>query len=94
MFNQIKEIQVIPENERDLIQQQFNATATDYSRDKCVHTLFEEQAARTPDSTAVITCDRTLTYRELNAEANCIAHALMVFDVGILSRSLCPGKAI
>lgn len=55
----------------------FNDTAIDYPRDKCVHTLFEEQVKRTPDKTAVIACDRTLTYRELNEEANRIAHGLM-----------------
>ncbi|HET7505759.1 MAG TPA: amino acid adenylation domain-containing protein [Kofleriaceae bacterium] len=32
-----------------------------------LHTLFEEQAERTPDAVAVIAEDRTLTYRELRA---------------------------
>ncbi|MCI8511971.1 MAG: hypothetical protein HFE83_08255 [Lachnospiraceae bacterium] len=53
----------------------FNDTAVSYPRNKCIHTLFEEQAGRTPDKTAVIACDRTLTYRELNEEANRIVLA-------------------
>ena len=65
-----------PDEER-LLLHDFNDTAADYPRDKCVHTLFEEQVERTPDKTAVIACDRTLTYRELNEEANRIAHGLM-----------------
>lgn len=65
-----------PDEER-LLLHDFNDTAADYPRDKCVHTLFEEQVERTPDKTAVISCDRTLTYRELNEEANRIAHGLI-----------------
>jgi len=65
-----------PEEEQ-LLLRDFNDTYVDYPRDKCVHTLFEEQVERTPDKTAVIACDRTLTYQELNEEANCIAHGLM-----------------
>jgi amino acid adenylation domain-containing protein/non-ribosomal peptide synthase protein (TIGR01720 family) len=44
--------------------------------DRCVHTLFEEQAALRPDRTAVVAGDDRLTYRELNERANRIAHRL------------------
>lgn len=71
-----------PDEER-LLLHNFNDTAADYPRDKCVHTLFEEQVERTPDKTAVIACDRTLTYQELNEEANRIAHGLMEQGVGV-----------
>lgn len=64
-------------DEKQLLLHDFNDTAADYPRDKCVHTLFEEQVERTPDKTAVIACDRTLTYQELNEEANRIAHGLI-----------------
>lgn len=73
----ISEISIIPDAEYKQILFDFNDTAIDYPRDKCVHTVFEEQVERTPDKTAVIACDRTLTYRELNEEANRIAHGLM-----------------
>lgn len=42
-----------------------------------MHQLFEEQVERTPDKTAIVACDKTLTYREVNEEANRIAHSLI-----------------
>ena len=79
----LKDISTISEREKHRLLVEFNDTAVDYPRDKCVHALFEEQAARTPDKAAVIACDRTLTYRELNEEANRIAHGLMERGVGV-----------
>jgi amino acid adenylation domain-containing protein/non-ribosomal peptide synthase protein (TIGR01720 family) len=38
--------------------------------------LFEAQANRTPDATAVVFENDSLTYRELNERANCLAHYL------------------
>ena len=60
----------------------FNNTAVDYPRNKCVHELFEEQAERTPDKIAVVACDKTLTYAELNEEANRIADSLIEKGIG------------
>lgn len=71
------ELEILPEAEKRTLLVDFNNTAVDYPWDKCVHTLFEEQAERTPDKTAVIACDKTLTYRELNEQANRIAHSLI-----------------
>jgi len=42
----------------------------DASKEKCLHELVEEQAARWPDQTAVESSDRTLTYGELEHYAN------------------------
>jgi amino acid adenylation domain-containing protein/non-ribosomal peptide synthase protein (TIGR01720 family) len=50
--------------------------------DACVHKLFEEQAARTPDAPAVRCGDAELTYSELNARANRVAHHLRALGVG------------
>ena len=77
----LQNLTAITEQERHTLLHDFNDTAVDYPCDKCVHTLFEEQVERTPDKTAVIACDRTLAYRELNEEANRIAHGLMVEGV-------------
>ncbi|MGW7281847.1 amino acid adenylation domain-containing protein [Streptomyces sp. NPDC054844] len=47
-----------------------------------VHELFEEQAARTPHRVAVSFAGTALTYAELNARANRIAHALIANGAG------------
>lgn len=73
----LSDISAVTYSEKQQLLYSFNDTATDYPRDKCVHTMFEEQAAKTPDQNAVIAFDRTLTYRELNEQANMIAHSLI-----------------
>ena len=83
MAKQIKDICVLSNSEYDKILYNFNDTAVDYPRDKCVHQLFEEQVQRMPNKTAVIACDKTLTYSELNEQANRIANALNERGVGV-----------
>lgn len=50
-------------------------------QDKCIHKLFEEQAARTPNNIAVVFEEQQLTYRELNTRANKLAHYLQRLGV-------------
>ena len=47
-----------------------------------IHERFERQAAATPDAIAVSFNDERLTYRELNARANRLAHHLRSLGVG------------
>ncbi|MBZ0167425.1 MAG: amino acid adenylation domain-containing protein, partial [Candidatus Omnitrophica bacterium] len=54
-----------------------NDTVRPYPVDRCVHQLFEDQALRTPDQIAVACGDSRLTYAELNARANQLAHRLI-----------------
>jgi amino acid adenylation domain-containing protein len=42
----------------------------------CIHDVFEAQVERTPDNIAVVLGDHRLTYREVNARANQLAHHL------------------
>jgi amino acid adenylation domain-containing protein len=60
----------------------WNATAADYARDKCVHELFADQAARTPEAVAVIFEDSRATYGELDRRSNQLAHRLRELGVG------------
>src|SRR5439155_1054494 len=60
----------------------WNATATEYPRDSCLHQLLEAQAARTPDAVAVTYQGRQLTYAALNRRANRLAHLLRELGVG------------
>jgi amino acid adenylation domain-containing protein len=55
---------------------EWNNTTKDYPQDKCIHQLFESQVERTPDSVAVVFEDEQITYLELNARANQLAHYL------------------
>ncbi len=50
--------------------------------ERCVHELFEEQAARTPEATALVFADQELSYGALNAHANQLAHRLLARGVG------------
>lgn len=79
----IYELDILTDDEKQKLLFDFNDTATDYPRDKCVHELFEEQVKRTPDKIAVVACDKTLTYAELNERANSIAHSLIKKGVGV-----------
>lgn len=56
---------------------EFNNTFVKYSKNKCIHTLFEEQVMKTPNKMAVIACDKCLTYSELNEQSNRIANMLI-----------------
>jgi non-ribosomal peptide synthetase component F len=57
-------------------------TAADYPRDRCLHQLFEAQAARTPEAVAVVFEDLQLTYGEINARANQLSRHLIAMGVG------------
>ena len=46
------------------------------------HSLFEEQAAKTPDAPAVEFMGEILSYKELNRRANQLAHYLITLGVG------------
>ncbi len=48
---------------------------------KCLHQLFTEQAEQTPDAVAVVFEDEQLTYHQLNARANQVAHCLQQLGV-------------
>jgi len=54
----IAELPLLTAPERDQLLVAWNATATDYPKDKCIHQLFEEQVERTPDAVAVVLAGR------------------------------------
>ena len=60
----------------------WNETRKDYAEARCLHELFEAQAAATPDADALLFEGETLTYHELNARANRLAHHLRRRGVG------------
>ncbi len=60
---------------------ELNDTSGAHVPDACVHELFEAQAAKTPNTVAVVCGGRQLTFHELNAQANQIAHLLREYGV-------------
>jgi amino acid adenylation domain-containing protein len=52
---------------------QFNSTQADYPKDKTINILFEEQVKKTPDEIAVVFKETTVTYKQLNEQANQLA---------------------
>jgi len=78
----ISALPLLTEAERQQLLVAWNDTAVAYPRDRCVHELFEEQVERTPAAIAVVIEEQELTYRELNARANQLAHYLRRHGVG------------
>jgi len=69
-------------DERQQLIIDWNRTEKEYPTDRCIHQLFEARAAETPEALAVVYGDNQLTYRELNARANQLAHLLRKKGVG------------
>ena len=61
---------------------EWNETQVDYPRELCLHQLFEAQAARTPEVTALVFEAKQLTWRELDGRANELAAHLQKMGVG------------
>uniref|UniRef100_UPI00046E757F condensation domain-containing protein n=1 Tax=Paenibacillus forsythiae TaxID=365616 RepID=UPI00046E757F len=72
----VKDMDLLTSQEKAHILRVFNDTAVEYSKEKTIHQLFEEQVERTPDQTAVVYEGSQLTYRELNERANRLARTL------------------
>ncbi|WP_054886198.1 non-ribosomal peptide synthase/polyketide synthase [Pseudomonas sp. NBRC 111130] len=76
------DLPMLHDDERALAITGWNATARDYPGTPYVHQLFEQQATRQPQAPALTFADRTLSYAELNAEANRLAQYLRSQGVG------------
>src|SRR5262245_6473168 len=61
---------------------EFVGTQSGYPGNSCIQELFEAQAARCPEVTAVSFGHERLTYRELNARANQLARQLRQLGAG------------
>ncbi|MFP2907916.1 non-ribosomal peptide synthetase, partial [Pyxidicoccus sp. 3LFB2] len=75
-------VPLLPAEELRRLLADWNDTGTVAPGEACIHTLFEQQAAATPDSVAVLAGDAALTYRELDQRANRLAHHLRRLGVG------------
>ena len=78
----LADLPLLTEKERYQLLVEWNATQAEYPQDQCLHQLFEAQVKRTPEAVAVVFEDQQLTYHELNAHANQLAHHLRDRGVG------------
>jgi amino acid adenylation domain-containing protein len=83
---EVDRLPIVTDTELRQILQDWNATARDYPRQKCVHELFEEQAARRPDAIAISFEGNSLTYAQLDKRANQLARHLI--KIGVTPGSL------
>ncbi|HEX2188744.1 MAG TPA: amino acid adenylation domain-containing protein, partial [Longimicrobiaceae bacterium] len=76
----VAELPLLLPEERELLAA-WSDTARPYP-ERCLHELFAEQAARTPDAAALRHRGRTVSYAELDRRANRLAHHLRARGVG------------
>jgi len=77
----VSQLPLLTGSERHQVLVEWNQTDTPFPKEKAVHTLFEEQVERTPDSIAVAFKDEQVTYRELDERANRLARHLQSLGV-------------
>ena len=67
---------------RRTVLEDWNATARGYPLERGVHQLFEDQVRRAPDAPALVCGDTALSYAQLDARANRLAHFLRAQGAG------------
>ena len=78
----ISALGLLDEQARHKVLVELNETATDFGPARCFHEMFEEQARQTPEHTALVCEDRSLTYAELDQQSNQLARHLRARGVG------------
>ncbi len=78
----VRRLDILPAAERRKLLVEFNATAVRYAQEEqLIHELFEARVLADPQAVAVVYEDRHLSYGELNARANQVAHRLRTLGV-------------
>ncbi|MCC6607384.1 MAG: amino acid adenylation domain-containing protein [Anaerolineae bacterium] len=72
----LAQLPLITDAEAQQLLVEWNTWDTQHGQSSCIHQEFERQAAQTPDAVAVTFATDQLTYAELNAKANQLAHFL------------------
>lgn len=78
----IGDLEILSASEQHQLLIEFNNTQTEYPKHQCIHQLFEDWAAKTPERIAVVFEGQQLTYAQLNASGNQLAHHLQALGVG------------
>ncbi|MEU8046839.1 amino acid adenylation domain-containing protein [Micromonospora echinofusca] len=77
----LRELPMMGAAERHRVLHEWNDTDAPYPQDRCLHQLFEEQVARTPDRVALVGAE-SVTFAELDARANRLARHLVGLGAG------------
>ncbi|MCR4443371.1 MAG: amino acid adenylation domain-containing protein, partial [Peptococcaceae bacterium] len=77
----IDDYSLLSEQEKRTVLYDWNATEASYPADKCFHVLFEEQARKTPNETAVFYENEFLTYQQLDEKSALLAAYLQAQGV-------------
>jgi len=78
----IASIPILTQFEKEQLLINWNDTAIDYQKGRCIHQVFEDRVAQNPDALALKFKTEQLTYFELNQRANQLAHYLRKAGVG------------
>jgi amino acid adenylation domain-containing protein len=78
----IDRLPLLGEAERRQLLEEWNETEMEYPKEKCLHELFEEQVERSLEAVAVVYEGEQVSYGELNARANRLAHLLIAQGIG------------
>ena len=78
----VAHLPIMPPAERDMLLKEWNATDVPFPQETCIHQHFQAQVKRTPNAPALSYRDQTLSFAELNARANQLAHVLIELGVG------------
>ncbi|MDT9701854.1 amino acid adenylation domain-containing protein, partial [Streptomyces sp. P17] len=78
----LSDLDMLSDTEKHQLVVEWNDTAADFPHDRCIHELVESHAAARPEAPAVVFGDQELTYAQLNAKANQLAHHLRTLGVG------------
>ncbi|MEI8703605.1 LLM class flavin-dependent oxidoreductase [Pseudoalteromonas sp. B62] len=77
----IQSLPVLSEQERNTLIDELNDTAVEYPKELCIHEVFEAQVVLNPQAIAVVYENNSLSYEQLNLQANQLAHYLKVLGV-------------
>ncbi|CAI8793950.1 Linear gramicidin synthase subunit D [Pseudomonas sp. IT-P74] len=78
----IGELPMLTAAEQQVLVQDWNRTAEVYPVEQCMHQLIQAQARRTPGAPALVFGERQLSYAQLDARSNQLAHCLREQGVG------------
>ncbi|WP_164018189.1 non-ribosomal peptide synthetase [Pyxidicoccus trucidator] len=78
----LADVTMMSAEERQRVLVDWNATDLEHPRDASLASLFEQQAARTPDAVALISGEESLTFAQLEQRATHLAGVLAVLGVG------------